>query len=248
VPAVATQQLAQIADLDQGPATSALRQALAMFDDASKNTYLRRASARVLAAYGKRFNRATGASFTLAKWGDLTIGMVCVIARWEMISDRGYNPALPADKTIRDRYDEAEKELERIADITNANARIDPDAVGMPDADDMGFQRGRCVGASGRRRARVAGAHPVSGLDAMIARIEALAHVPERAAVMGAEGLQSSMDRVSSAKGRAQTGTADPTDGGIAIHALTGGAEFVSDAWETIIADGIDAAFAEVAQ
>jgi len=138
MPAVATQQLATIADLDTGPPTSAMRQALVMYTDTDKNTYLRRASGVVLAAYGKRMPRTAGASFALSAWGDMTKGLVVVIARWEMISDRGYNASNPADKAIRDRYDIAVKTLDEIVDINNSTPRIDPDAVGSPDADDEG--------------------------------------------------------------------------------------------------------------
>lgn len=127
MPAVVTQQLASIADLDLGPSTSAMVKALAGFDTATKNVYLRRASAKVLAAYAIRFGRPAGASFTLAKWGDLTIGMTCSLARWAMLSDRGYNPALPADTSIKAQADEATAILDEISDITNKTPRRDPD-------------------------------------------------------------------------------------------------------------------------
>lgn len=138
MPAVETQQLATIADLDTGPAESAMRQALKMYADADKNTYLRRASGVVLAAYGKRMPRTAGSSFVLSAWGDFTISLVVVICRWMMISDRGYNAANQADKAIRDRYDDATKILDEIVDLENKTPRIDPDAVGSPDADDEG--------------------------------------------------------------------------------------------------------------
>lgn len=139
MPAVATQQLATIADLDQGPATSAMVKALAMFDTATKNTYLRRASAKVLAAYAIRFGRPVGASFTLAKWGDLTIGMTCSIARWMMLSDRGYNPAAPADVSIKAQADDVSKILDEISDIENRTPRRDPDASdGTDSAEELG--------------------------------------------------------------------------------------------------------------
>ncbi len=139
MPAVATQQLATIADLDTGPATAAMVQALAMFDAATKNAYLRRASGVVLSAYGIRFGRVLGASFTLATWGDLTIGFVVSIARWLMLSDRGFNGASPTDKAIRDRYDETIKILDEISDIQNRTPRIDPDASdGTPATEELG--------------------------------------------------------------------------------------------------------------
>lgn len=138
MPAVATQQLAAIADLDTGPTTSALRQAIAMFSDTEKNTYLRRASGTVLSAYAKRMPRTAGASFTLSAWGDFTIDLVVVVARFMMISDRGYNASNPTDKAIRDRYDMVTKVLDEIVDLENKTPRVDPDAVGAPDGDDEG--------------------------------------------------------------------------------------------------------------
>ncbi len=138
MPAVATQQLAVIADLDTGPTNTAMVQALAMYDAPTKNTYLRRASGEVLAAYAKRFHRALGSSFTLATWGDLTISLVVAIARWMMISDRGTNGENPADAAIKMRYDEARKTLDEIVDLENRTPRIDPDAIGTIDTDDEG--------------------------------------------------------------------------------------------------------------
>lgn len=137
--AVQTQQLAFIANLDLGPATSPIVKATAMFDEDAKNEHLRRASGKVLAAYAIRFGRTLGASFTLATWGDLTIAMVCNLARWEMISQRGYNPALPADTSIKALADEATKILDEISDITNRTPRADPDASdGTPAYEELG--------------------------------------------------------------------------------------------------------------
>lgn len=138
MPAVATQQLATVADLDTGPANTAMRQALVMFTETEKNTYLRRASGVVLAAYGKRMPRTAGASFALSAWGDFTISLVIDIARWKMISARGYNAANAADKALRDQYDETVKILDEIIDLENKTPRIDPDAIGAPDGDDEG--------------------------------------------------------------------------------------------------------------
>lgn len=139
MPAVATQQLATIANLDTGTATTAMVQSLAMFDVATKNEYLRRASGVVLAAYGVRLGRVLGSSFVLATWGDFTIGLVVAICRWQMISDRGFNGANPADKAIKDRYDETIKTLDAIADITIRAPRFDPDASdGTPAYEELG--------------------------------------------------------------------------------------------------------------
>lgn len=128
MPAVQTQQLAVIADLDTGPDTSAMVQALAMYTDAQKNIYLRRASGTVLAAYGARFGRTAGESFRLAKWGDLTIGLVIAVARWEMISDRGYNEKAPADAAIRKRFEDVKEALAQIVDLKAKAPNFDPDA------------------------------------------------------------------------------------------------------------------------
>lgn len=137
--AVETQQLAQVTDLDTGPATSALVQALAMFDVDTKNAYLRRASGRVLAAYAKRMPRTAGASFALLRWGDFTIEIVVALARYAMICDRGFNGNAPADKHIRAKYDDATKILDEIVDLENRTPRIDPDAVALAvDHDDEG--------------------------------------------------------------------------------------------------------------
>lgn len=137
MPAVATQQLATLADL---AALGPLPATFGMLDDATKDRNLRRASGEVLAAYAKRFARAAGSSFTLAKWGDFTIGLVIDIAVFRMLTTgpRGLNPKTPDGALLTANYERAIKILDEIADITNANARIDPDAVGSPDADDMG--------------------------------------------------------------------------------------------------------------
>jgi hypothetical protein len=138
VPAVATQQLAQISDLDLGPANSAMVKATAMYDADSKNAYLRRASGTVLAAYAKRLHRADGSSFVLAAWGDFTKDLVCSIARWKMIGDRGYNPENATDKAIFTRYLETRTILDEIVDLQNKTPRIDPDAIGSIDVDEEG--------------------------------------------------------------------------------------------------------------
>ncbi len=139
MPAVQTQQLAEIADLDTGPVNSAMVAALSMYDAAAKNTYLRRASGVILAAYGVRFGRPIGQSFELVKWGDFTKGLVCAVARWEMISDRGYNPANANDKAIRARLDDVKATLDAIADITIKAPRFDPNASdGTPAAEELG--------------------------------------------------------------------------------------------------------------
>jgi hypothetical protein len=147
MPAVVTQHLAVIADLDSGPANTAMVAAIAMFSDANKDTYLRRASGIVLAAYAKRMHRDPGSSFRLATWGDFTIDLTVNIARHMMLADRGYNPTNPADKAIRARYDDAIKILDEIVDLDNKTPRIDPDAVGTLDVDDegpLGFSEGGC--------------------------------------------------------------------------------------------------------
>ncbi len=112
--------------------------ALSMFDSATKNTYLRRGSADVLSAYAKRFHRVAGTSFQLAAWGDLTKGLVVDITRYKLIASRGFNPEAGGDVSIKDAHDEAQKILSEIRDITNKDARIDPDAVGTQDLDDEG--------------------------------------------------------------------------------------------------------------
>lgn len=136
MPAVQTQLLADETDLAQmGPLASAL----GSLSSAVKLANLRRASGEVLAAYGKRFGRTAGASFELATWGDFTKGLVVDIAAFRMlIGPRGLNPSSPDGKLLVENYQRAQDILNEIADITNSNPRIDPDAVGDPDTDDMG--------------------------------------------------------------------------------------------------------------
>jgi hypothetical protein len=137
MPAVATQLLA---DLDDLAAFGPLLSALGTLTDAVKLRNLRRASGDVLAAYGKRFPRTAGASFTLAVWGDFTKGLVVDIAVYRMLTTgpRGLNPTTPDGKLFTENYRLAQEILNEIADLTNTNPRMDPDAVGSPDADDMG--------------------------------------------------------------------------------------------------------------
>lgn len=136
MPAVQTQLLADETDLAQ---MGVLASALSNLSSAIKLANLRRASGEVLAAYAKRFRRAPGSSFTLAVWGDFTKGLVIDIACFRMIvGPRGLNPSSPDGKILTDNYQRAMEILNEIADLENANARIDPDAVGSPDTDDMG--------------------------------------------------------------------------------------------------------------
>lgn len=136
MPAVETQLLADETNLARlGPLASAL----GTLSSEVKQANLRRASGEVLAAYGKRFRRTAGSSFRLATWGDFTIGLVVDIAAFRMlIGPRGLNPSSPDGKLLVENYQRAQDTLNEIADLTNANARIDPDAIGEPDADDFG--------------------------------------------------------------------------------------------------------------
>jgi hypothetical protein len=136
MPAVETQLLADETNLAQlGPLASAL----GTLTSEVKLANLRRASGEVLAAYAKRFQRTAGSSFELATWGDFTIGIVVDIAQFRMlIGPRGLNPSSPDGKLLVENYQRAQDILNAIADLENKNARIDPDAVGSPDADDFG--------------------------------------------------------------------------------------------------------------
>jgi hypothetical protein len=137
MPAVQTQLLADETDLLQmGPLPSAL----GPLSSAVKLANLRRASGEVLAAYGKRFHRTAGSSFTLSKWGDFTKGLVVDIAAFRMLTTgpRGLNPSTPDGKLLADNYERAQAILAEIVDLQNESPRIDPDAVGVVDVDDMG--------------------------------------------------------------------------------------------------------------
>ncbi len=137
MPAVQTQLLADETDLAQlGPLSSAL----GVLSSEVKLANLRAASGLVLAAYGKRFRRTPGQSFVLAAWGDMTKKLVVQLMVGEALTTgpRGLNPSTPDGRLFGEMYTRALTTLNEIADITNPNARIDPDAVGSPDADDMG--------------------------------------------------------------------------------------------------------------
>lgn len=137
MPAVATQQLAEIADLAlTGPPAAAL----AMLSPDVKNAQLRKASGQVLAAYGVRFGRALGTSFTLATWGDFTKGLVIDLATYALLgTSRGFNPETADGKAIKEARDEAKALLDEIADITNKSPRFDPDATdGTPFYEELG--------------------------------------------------------------------------------------------------------------
>ncbi len=137
MPAVQTQLLADETDLaEMGPLPSAL----GPLSSQVKLANLRRASGEVLAAYGKRFRRAAGSSFVLARWGDFTKGLVVDIASFRMLTTgpRGLNPSSPDGKILTDNYQRAQEILAEIVDLENKSPRIDPDAVGSPDADDEG--------------------------------------------------------------------------------------------------------------
>jgi len=127
MPAVATQQLAEISHLTAlGPPAAALSTLSADV----KNQHLRTASGQVLAAYGVRFGRALGSSFKLATWGDFTIGLVVALATYSLLAiTRGFNPESPDGKAVVQAKDEAVRLLDEISDITNKTPRFDPDAT-----------------------------------------------------------------------------------------------------------------------
>lgn len=137
MPAVATQQLAEITDLAlTGPPAAAL----AMLSNDVKNAQLRKASGQTLAAYGVRFGRVLGSSFTLATWGDFTKGIVVDLATYALLgTSRGFNPETPDGKAIKEAHDEAKALLDEISDITNKFPRFDPDATdGTPGYEELG--------------------------------------------------------------------------------------------------------------
>ena len=115
MPAVQTQLLADLDDLVSfGPQASAL----GMLSDAVKLANLRRASGDVLAAYGKRFPRTAGASFTLATWGDFTKGLVVDIACYRMLTTagRGLNPTKGDGGMLAENWKIAQEILSEIVD------------------------------------------------------------------------------------------------------------------------------------
>lgn len=138
MPAVQTQQLATQADLiAHGPPQAALAPVMGQAD-----AKLRSASGTVLAAYAKRMQ------LPLVQWGDFTIELVVAIATYRMLFSRGFNPDSQIDKTIIANYDRAILTLDEIADITNKNARQDPDAIdssaGYDEMSSLAHSEGGC--------------------------------------------------------------------------------------------------------
>lgn len=137
MPAVQTQLLADETDLaEMGP----LPAALGVLSSQVKLANLRAASGLVLAAYAKRFHRAPGASFVLATWGDMTKQLVIdlMVGRTLTTGPRGLNASSPDGKLFAEQYARALTTLDEIADLTNKNSRIDPDAIGTVDDDEFG--------------------------------------------------------------------------------------------------------------
>lgn len=129
MPAVATQLLAEVSDLALlGPLASAL----GVLSTETKEANLRRASGEVLASYAKRMK------LPLVQWGDFTKGLVVDIAAYRMLTTgpRGLNPSSPDGKMFTENFERAKQTLNEIADLQNANARVDPDVIDSSEAED----------------------------------------------------------------------------------------------------------------
>lgn len=134
MPAVSTQLLADEADLaNMGPPANVI----GSVSSAIKLAALRAGSGDVLAAYAKRYN--VSPSQPLAAWGDYTKGLAIDRSVFRILRTRGFNPESKIDQTWQAAYTAAGEALDEIADITNKNARQDPDIVdATPGLDEMG--------------------------------------------------------------------------------------------------------------
>ena len=141
MPAIETQLLAEVADLALlGPLASAL----GPLSTEIKEANLRRASGEVLSSYAKRMK------LPLVQWGDFTKGLVVDIAAFRMLTTgpRGLNPSTTDGKLLTENYDRARKTLDEIADLQNANARLDPDAIDSSEGEDEFGPLGASEGGS----------------------------------------------------------------------------------------------------
>ncbi len=140
MPAVQTQLLADETHLAAlGPPAASF----GMLSSATKLAHLRMASGEVLAAYGKRMKRPAGASFTLATWGDLTIGYVVKIASFTLLYARGFRDDSAPDKMIRAEAMTVREHLRALSDLTSAASIEDPDVVdSTPSVDEFGVLGG----------------------------------------------------------------------------------------------------------
>ena len=130
MPAVATQLLADETDLaNLGPPLAAL----SALSSTIKRAHLRAASGTVLAAYRKRY------ALPLAQWGDFTKKIVIAFAVFSLLGTaRGFSAETADGKMIVAARDDAQRILDEIIDITNKNAREDPDVIdATPEYDEM---------------------------------------------------------------------------------------------------------------
>jgi phage gp36-like protein len=73
--------------------------------------------AKALAAASRDIDGYLDTQFTLPllTWGDDIKRCCCVLAAWDIVSGRGYNPEAGADKNIKDRYDDRLKWLDKVS-------------------------------------------------------------------------------------------------------------------------------------
>lgn len=109
---------AQLADLYRygAPAT-----AFGSISDADRQAGLDEASAKIDEFLGARY------PLPLISWPTSITEFACRIATWNLLSVRGYNPALTGDSNIKDRYDDAIRQLTLIQ-----KQQLHPNVVAQP--------------------------------------------------------------------------------------------------------------------
>lgn len=96
--------------------------ALGSLDDSTKQAAL---DARSLYAQGKLAGRY---HMPLIAWDDSLTMAVCQMTAYDLLCNRGYNPANPADENVRRRFEDADKWLTSVARL-----EISPDLTPTPE-------------------------------------------------------------------------------------------------------------------
>jgi|SRR5882724_2175745 len=94
---------------------------------------------KALAAASREIDGYLASQFTLPlrAWGDDLKRCACIMATWDVVSGRGYNPEAGADKNIKDRYEGRIRWLEQVSKGTVIPRVTDSSpgsAIGRPGA------------------------------------------------------------------------------------------------------------------
>lgn len=98
-----------------------------------------------LAAASRKVDGYLSDAFTLplVTWSDDITEATCALAAWTLLSVRGFNPDRGADVAVRQRYEDAVRFLERVADgkitpvVTDSSPAAQPAAAPIVASDDQ---------------------------------------------------------------------------------------------------------------